>query len=213
MKRLFRKSVYRGVEKNNKSGWQARICTGPRSNRKRVNLGTYPTPKAAAEAYDDAAFELHGATAVLNFPSRSPRDRSRSSALQRPNRTSLVTNTVSSAPPEQPKSAPVEKPVVMPPPELQAVPAAVRARPIVVPPGCCPNCASPLYGVVGSSDDAKKCRQCGYQTPRAKFDAHGNRMFNSTGEEEAFSVMGISRRQLEDECWMDLHVKGRGVLA
>src|SRR5260370_36543698 len=62
-------------------------------------------------------------------------------------------------------------------------PEMPQHRPKVIPPGCCPNCASLLYGVVGSSDDAKKCRQCGHQTQRAKIDAHGNRMFNSNREE------------------------------
>lgn len=106
---------------------------------------------------------------------------------------------------------PIEMPAVMPQSKPQAVAAAVRARPIVVPPGCCPNCTSTLYGVVGSSDDVKRCRQCGYQQRRVEIDEHGHRVFSRA--EQVFSVAGISRRQLDDESWMDLHVKGRGVLA
>src|SRR5260370_31810249 len=67
-KRRANKSGYRGVYKNNKSGWQAKICFGPQSNKRKIMLGTFETQEEAAHAYDDAAREYHGARAVLNFP-------------------------------------------------------------------------------------------------------------------------------------------------
>src|SRR5260370_20265291 len=167
MSKRLTKSGYRGVEKNNKSGWQARICTGPRSNRKRVNLGTYTTPEAAAEAYDDAAFELHGKDTILNFPSRSPRIRMRS----------LEANAANCATPEEPAPLPIPRsdPASAPERVAEGLPipaqgcvgcgrslydgdhcAAFPACP------CCPRCGSGsnLYGEVGGGF---RCRACGAQ--------------------------------------------------
>jgi hypothetical protein len=201
MSKRLTKSGYRGVEKNNTSGWQARICVGSRSNRNRVNLGTFETAKAAAQAYDDAAIEHHGARAVLNFPNRSLRVRMRFSE----------TNAENNATPEEPAPPPIEMPVVMPRSEPQTVPAAVRKRPTIVLPGCCPECGSSLYALAPSavSDDDKLCRQCAHRPRRARIDARGCRVFSR--EPEIFAPAGISRRQIDSAEWLELN-KGRGVL-
>jgi hypothetical protein len=163
---------------------------------KSVALGSYDTPEEASKVYEAAV--IHYRVQGYKYEAGS----------------FLRAIKEDASTPESAQPGHAETLAMMPQSELQAVPAAVRERPLIVPPGCCPNCASPLYRVVGSSDDAKKCQQCGFQTPRAKIDAHGRRVLNSNGEEEAFCVAGISRRQLEDQYWMDLHVgKGRGVLA
>jgi hypothetical protein len=58
-------SGYTGTWKQAHSvGYQARIMV----NRKRIELGTYPTAKEAAIIRDLAAIEYHGEFAVLNFP-------------------------------------------------------------------------------------------------------------------------------------------------
>lgn len=66
----------RGRQKNNASGfkgvswhkgrgkWQAQI----RANGQTRALGRYVDPVEAAHAYDEAALELHGEFAALNFP-------------------------------------------------------------------------------------------------------------------------------------------------
>lgn len=54
---------YRGVRQT-PGGWQARHRVGGRM----VNLGVFPTAKAAALAYDASALAQHGEWAVLNFP-------------------------------------------------------------------------------------------------------------------------------------------------
>ncbi|KAL6881972.1 hypothetical protein ACP4OV_011444 [Aristida adscensionis] len=59
-------SVYRGVARHHQNGrWEARI--GHVSRRKYLYLGTFETQEAAAEAYDLAALELRGHSAITNF--------------------------------------------------------------------------------------------------------------------------------------------------
>lgn len=50
---------YRGVEQTGPHSWAARIF---------MYLGSHPSPDAAARAYDEAARQLHGEFARLNFP-------------------------------------------------------------------------------------------------------------------------------------------------
>lgn len=58
-------SGYRGVSKCKSSGrWHAYIS----ASRKRTFLGSFDTKEDAARAYDEAARELHGDRARLNFP-------------------------------------------------------------------------------------------------------------------------------------------------
>ena len=54
---------FRGVWRNG-NRWAATI----RYNHKQKYLGNYETPEKAAQAYDAAARQLHGAFATLNFP-------------------------------------------------------------------------------------------------------------------------------------------------
>ncbi|HXE08421.1 MAG TPA: hypothetical protein VN612_11015 [Acidobacteriaceae bacterium] len=56
---------FRGVTKKG-SGYSVVIWRDGRN----VRLGTYRTAADAARVYDDAAFQLHGDDAFLNFPSR-----------------------------------------------------------------------------------------------------------------------------------------------
>jgi hypothetical protein len=66
---LANKTGFIGVRTHRRTGrWQASI--GKRSNGKykSTHLGTYDTPEEAALAYDEAAIELHGSCAKLNFP-------------------------------------------------------------------------------------------------------------------------------------------------
>ena len=171
-KKRLSKSGYRGVEKNHKSGWQARICVGSRFNRKRVNLGTYETAKEAAEAYDDAAIEHHGERAILNFPNRSLRVRIRS----------LDSNSNS---PDEPAPQPTEKPgsserngdpvifdsikqwllgeenkPVAPIPERQKTPAVQKPDDaLTTPPDAC-ECGGTFVEI---SSGISRCQQCGRQ--------------------------------------------------
>ena len=59
---------YKGVQKNGKK-FTARIYVG----RKHQYLGTFDTPKEAAEAYDRAAIQAGRPTSFLNFPSSDAR--------------------------------------------------------------------------------------------------------------------------------------------
>jgi len=62
-KRIDTTSGYKSVSASGKK-WRVRI----QFDGKRLHLGSYPTPKEAAQAYDEAAKELHGEFANLNFP-------------------------------------------------------------------------------------------------------------------------------------------------
>ncbi len=60
-------TAYRGVSRvNNSATWRARI----KYNKKDLDLGTFEDARDAARAYDDAAKELYGDKAILNFPNR-----------------------------------------------------------------------------------------------------------------------------------------------
>lgn len=67
-KRLYRNNTsgFKGVTRNTGTGrpWRGQI----KADGKHFNLGNYDTPEAAAKAYDDAARELFGEFARLNFP-------------------------------------------------------------------------------------------------------------------------------------------------
>lgn len=56
-------SGFKGVGRN-AGQWRARIRAGGTE----LHVGYYPTPEAAAVAYDAAARELHGEFACVNFP-------------------------------------------------------------------------------------------------------------------------------------------------
>ncbi|CAL4973485.1 unnamed protein product [Urochloa decumbens] len=59
-------SAFRGVARHHQNGrWEARI--GYASGKKYLYLGTYGTQEEAARAYDLAALDLRGHTAITNF--------------------------------------------------------------------------------------------------------------------------------------------------
>lgn len=58
------KTGFRGVYRNTDISWSSRITV----NSQRITIGTFDSPKKAAEAYDLAALKHHGEFAVLNFP-------------------------------------------------------------------------------------------------------------------------------------------------
>jgi DNA-directed RNA polymerase subunit M/transcription elongation factor TFIIS len=177
MKKRANKTGFRGVYKNNTSGWQAQICVGPRPDKKKISLGTFETKEEAAHAYDDAALEHHGDRAVLNFP-RAKRRANREGARRVP---------FESAPDFWTRNQdviadePVRVPVVtangsvindalitaaeMPVSEPEPVPTAVPERAKVIPAGgdvaACPKCASTLF--VEITQGIRRCQQCGHQ--------------------------------------------------
>ena len=55
---------YKGIWQRQSGKWTGKVCRGGRC----INLGVFATPEEAARAYDEAAKELHGQYARLNFP-------------------------------------------------------------------------------------------------------------------------------------------------
>jgi hypothetical protein len=64
MNQLVRSGMFKGVAKS-RSRWTARAWD---ESGKRVHLGVYASPEAAADAYDDFVRQRFGAFARYNFP-------------------------------------------------------------------------------------------------------------------------------------------------
>ncbi|RLN35217.1 AP2-EREBP-type transcription factor [Panicum miliaceum] len=77
---LERPATFIGVRKRPWGKFAAEIRDSTRKGA-RVWLGTFDSPEAAALAYDQAAFSVRGAAAVLNFPVERVQDSLRALAL------------------------------------------------------------------------------------------------------------------------------------
>jgi hypothetical protein len=58
------KGKFKGVWQVKSGVWRSQIS----ANRRRIEVGTFPTEEEAARAYDAAALKHHGEFAKLNFP-------------------------------------------------------------------------------------------------------------------------------------------------
>lgn len=79
--RASNKSGYKGVSwMKSVKKWHAQICC----NSKVTHLGLYTCKIEAAKAYDEAAKQLHGEFAWLNFPDKSVPDTHKQPRLRKP---------------------------------------------------------------------------------------------------------------------------------